>query len=178
MADTRNPLVVYIHGAGGQEKYVVDLLGEELEMPCVREMLAIIAKDPVGQARFFILTMQLFCEHVLGVGPFDSFYRHNWAMEGPEFPDGFAASLLGGAFGMLAAFHGPIEEQARLSIHPHILLWFVHAQSEKWLRSLLRRETEEARSLLRVWQEKVLAAVQSMQLDSAVVLPLLLTDSP
>ena len=97
---------------------------------------------------------------------------------GPAFPDGFAASGLGGAFGMIAALHGPIEEQARLSIHPHILLWFVHAQSEQWLRSILRRETEEARMLLRTWQERVLAAVQSMQLDSAAVLPLLLADDP
>ena len=97
---------------------------------------------------------------------------------GPAFPDGFAASGLGGAFGMLAALHGPIEEQARLSIHPQILLWFVHAQSEQWLRSILRRETEEARTLLRTWQERVLAAVQSMQLDSAAVLPLLLADDP
>ena len=79
---------------------------------------------------------------------------------------------------MLAACHGPIEEQARLSIHPHILLFFVHTQSEHWLRSILRKETEEARTLLRSWQEKVLVAVQSMQLDSAAVLPLLLVEDP
>ena len=70
---------------------------------------------------------------------------------------------------MLAALHGPIEEQARLSICPCILLWFVHAQSKQWLRRILRRETEEARSRLRGWQERVLAAVQSMQLDSAAL---------
>ena len=83
---------------------------------------------------------------------------------------------MGGAYGMVAAFHGPIEEQARLSIHPHIVLRFIHCQSERWLRSILRRETEEARELLRFWQEKVLATVQSMQIDSAAVLPLLLAD--
>ena len=33
----------------------------------------------------------------------------------------------------------------------------------------------DARALLRTWQEKVLAAVQSTQLDSAAVLPLLLS---
>ena len=32
---------------------------------------------------------------------------------------------------MLAACHGPIEEQARLSIHGHILLWFVHGMCKK-----------------------------------------------
>ncbi len=44
-----------------------------------------------------------------------------------------------GSIGMLAALFGPIEEQARLSIHPHILLWSVHTQSEQWLRRILRK---------------------------------------
>ena len=96
VADTRSPLVVHIHGAGGEEKYNVDLLQEEPEVPCAREMLQIIAKDPVAQARFFTLSMRLFCEHVLGTGPYDALLRHNGAMEGPTFPDGFAASGLGG----------------------------------------------------------------------------------
>ena len=79
--------------------------------------------------------------------------------------------------GILAALHGPIEEQGRLSIHPHILLWFVNNLSEQWLRRVLRQETEEAKALLRGWQERVLATVQSTQLDSAAVLPLLLVEN-
>jgi hypothetical protein len=130
MADVRSPLLVHIHGAGGEEEYQVNLLDEEPVMPSAREMLRIVAEDPVAQARFFTLAMRLFCEHVLGTGPFDELLRHNGGLEGAQFPDGFAASGLGGGFGMLAAMHGPIEEQARLSIHPHILLWFVHNQSE------------------------------------------------
>ena len=113
--------------------------------------------------------MRFFLGHVLGTGPFRDHLRHNGRFEGPLFPDGVAASGLGGAYGRLAAFHGPIEEQARLSIYPCILLRFVHAQSEQWLRSILRRETGEARSRLRGWQEQVLAAVQTMQLDSAAL---------
>ena len=46
------------------------------------------------------------------------------------------------------------------------------------MRSILRGETDEARRLLRGWQERVLAAVQSMQIDSAAVLPLLLHEDP
>ena len=115
-------------------------------MPSAREMLQIVAEDPIAQARYFILSMRLFCEHVLGTGPFDGHLRHNGKLESPAFPDGFAASGLGGAFGMIAACHGPVEEQARLSIHPHMLLWFVSSTSEAWLRSILRRETEEARA--------------------------------
>ena len=102
-------------------------------MPSAREMLHIVAQDPVAQARFFILSMRLFCEHVLGTGPFDEFLRHNGWRDGAKFSDGFAASGLGGAFSMVAAMHGPIEEQARLSIHPHILLWFVHNQNAEAL---------------------------------------------
>ena len=73
---------------------------------------------------------------------------------------------------MLAAAHGPVEEQARLSIHPHILLWFVSSMSEARLRTILRRETAEARALLRGWQERLLASVQATHIDSAAVLPL------
>jgi len=176
--DVRSPLVVLLHGGGVQERYEVNLLDECPQMPCAREMLQLVAEDPVAQARYFILSMRLFCEHILGSGPFDELLRHNGWLEGPAFPDGFAASGLGGSFGMLAAFHGPIEEQARLSLHPHMPIWCISTTSEAWLRSVLRRDTVEAQALLRGWQERVLTAVQSMQLDSAAVLPLLLTSDP
>ena len=52
VADTRSPLMVVIHNAGKQEQFPINLLEEEPTMPCVREMLHIIAKDPVSQARF------------------------------------------------------------------------------------------------------------------------------
>ena len=178
LADVRSPLVVTLHGGGTEERYEVNLADEISKMPSAREMLQVIAEDPVAQARFFIISMRLFCEHVLGAGPFDDVLRHNGWLEGSAFPDGFAASGLGGAFGMIAAFHGPVEEQARLSIHPHILLWFTSSTSQAWLRNILRHNTEEAQLLLRGWQEKVLAVVQSTQLDSAAVLPLLLDDTP
>ena len=178
LADVRSPLVVKLHGGGVEERYDINLLDENPVMPSAREMLQIIANDPVAQARFFIIAMRLFCEHVLGLGPFDDKLRHCGWLEGQPFPDGFAASCLGGAFGMIAGMHGPIEEQARLSIHPHILLWFVSAASEARLRSILLCETAEARDVMRCWQERVLAYVQSTQLDSAAVLPLLQTDDP
>ena len=65
--------------AGGEEQCCVDLLEEEPAVPSAREMLRIIARDPVAQALFFILSMRLFCEHVLGTGPFDWCFRHNQA---------------------------------------------------------------------------------------------------
>ena len=77
MADVRSPLVVVLHDGGFEKRYTVNLLDERPEVPSIREMLRIIAEDPVAQARYFIFSMRLFCEHVLGTGPFDEFLRHN-----------------------------------------------------------------------------------------------------
>ena len=178
VSDVRNPLVVVLHGGGIEERFEINLFEESPDMPSAREMLQIVADDPVAQARFFIFSMRLFCEHVLGSGPVDDCLRHNGWRDGPAFPDGFAASTLGGAFGIVAAYHGPIEEQARLSLHPHINLWFVNTTSQAWLRHILRGDTADAQARLRRWQERVLRMVQSTQLDSAAVLPLLLVDDP
>ena len=46
------------------------------------------------------------------------------------------------------------------------------------MRNVLRRETGEARGILRGWQDKVLAYVQSTQLDSGAVLQPLLAEDP
>ena len=70
--------MVHLHGAGGDsETHTVGLLAEEPEMPSAREMLRLIALDPVAQARFFILNMRLFLQRVLGTGPFGNQLRHN-----------------------------------------------------------------------------------------------------
>jgi hypothetical protein len=117
VADTRHPLVVLLHAGvlnntsggltddGTVERYTVDLLEECPDMPKAVEMLKIIAKDPVAQARFFILSMQLFYEHVLGLCHFDSFLRHNGKVDGVAFPDGYATSLMGGAMNFIASLH-------------------------------------------------------------------------
>ena len=101
IVDTRPLLMLVMHNAGKDEQNPIRLLQEEPTMPCVREMLPIITKDPVSQARCFIIAIRLFCEHVLGTGPL-------------AFSDGFAA------------LHGPIEEQARGPVHAHILVWSTH----------------------------------------------------
>ena len=140
VADTRRPLMVVIHAGvlngtpgglrddGSVEKYDVDLLDEKPSMPSATEMLKIVARNPVAQARFFIICMRLFCEHVLGTGPVDDCLRHNGIIDGVQHADGFAASGAPSAFGFIASMHGPIEEQARLSLHPHINFHFVNRQ--------------------------------------------------
>ena len=80
IADTRHPILVTLHSDvlhnteggladdGRMESYKVDLLAENPELPAAQEMLRIVASNPVAQARFFIICMRLFCEHVLGLG--------------------------------------------------------------------------------------------------------------
>ena len=175
VADTRNPLVVMLHSGciasesggltpdGNRERYVVNLLEEEPAMPSAQRMLEILAENPVAQAKFFIISMRLFLEHILGVMPFDEQLRANGSRAGVVYPDGAAADFLGGSFPAIQQLHGPIEEQARLSCHPH----FVNRASQAWLRTILKAETAEAKRLLRRWQEKTLLAVESIMSSCA-----------
>ena len=94
VADTRHPLVVLLHAGwlndvtgaanrvglsddGKYEGYSIDLLSGCPDMPKYEEMIRIVAQNPVAQARFFILSMRLFCKHILGTGPFDGHLRHH-----------------------------------------------------------------------------------------------------
>ncbi len=190
VADTRHPIVVMLHADslngtqggladdGTMERYEVDLLQECPDMPKAEEMLKIIARNPVAQARFFIISMRLFCEHILGLGPFDNLLRHHGPINGVEYPDGYATSLMGGSFNFIASLHGPIEEQARLSCHSHMVFQYVHTQSQAWLRDILRMQTEQARNKLRQWQEAVISAVEATQITAAGVVPLVFVDHP
>ena len=69
--DLGHPLVVKIHrqcnGAEDAEHYL-DLLEDAPNIPSKRDMLCMIAKDPLSQIRFFIFCYQMFMMHVLGVG--------------------------------------------------------------------------------------------------------------
>ncbi|CAE7908776.1 unnamed protein product, partial [Symbiodinium necroappetens] len=155
VADVRNPLMVVLHAGcvvhpdggldanGEAEKFDVSLLDEEPKMPSAKKMLELVAMNPVAQAQFFIVSMQLFLEHVLGIMPFDEQLRANGARGGCAWPDGVAATFMGGSFPAIYQLHGPIEEQARLSLHPHIVLHFVNRPSSRWLKSILRLETDE-----------------------------------
>ena len=136
-------------------------------MPSAGRMLEILAENPVAQAKFFILSMRLFMEHVLGVMPFDEQLRANGSRNGTVYPDGCASEFFGGCFPAIQQLHGPIEEQARLACHPHIVLHFVNRSSQAWLRNVLRAETSEAKRLLRTWQEKTLRSVESLMSSCA-----------
>jgi len=123
------------------------------EMPSLREMHRIVAKDPTAQALFFDLMMKLFVEHVLGVLP-----------KGSSYGDGFVASGKPGIFGDVAAILGPIEAQARGALHPHILVWLIAALTQFKLESM--RRSGELLHRLTEWSTAVTSKVASMQFDS------------
>ena len=183
VADTRNPLVVTLHGGcitnesggfnkdGETERFTVNLLGESPTMPSAAKMLEILAENPIAQAKFFIISMRLFLEHVLGLQPYDSELRPNGSSNGVIFPDGNISRFMGGSFPAVAHLHGPIEEQARLSCHAHIVLHFVNRMSQMWFRRVLQAETSEAKAILRGWQSRTLRAVESLMSSCAGLMP-------
>eukprot|EP00435_Cladocopium_sp_Y103_P023726 s4406_g5.t1 len=155
-------LLVGLNKEGMSERFVVSLLDECPAMPTASRMLEMLAENPVAQARFFILSMRLFLQHVLGIAPFDKQLRANGTTNGVEFPDGCSAAFMGGSFGAIAHLHGPIEEQARLACYPHIVLHFVNRASQMWLRRVLRQDASAAKALLRKWQSQTLLAEESL----------------
>jgi hypothetical protein len=51
MSDVRSSLVVVLHGGGVDERFEVNILDECPTMPSARDMMQIVAEDPVAQAR-------------------------------------------------------------------------------------------------------------------------------
>lgn len=66
----------------------------------------LIAENPVAGARFFHVFVNAFLKHILGVNT-----NHN------------------GIFGKTKAYYGTVEQQGRLTLHLHMLLWIQNAMS-------------------------------------------------
>ena len=63
----------------------------------------LIANNSVAGARFFKVMVDLFIKHVLGVG----LNRR-------------------GLYGETSGYYGTVEQQGRLTLHLHMLLWIKH----------------------------------------------------
>src|ERR1700730_11215919 len=75
------------------------------------ERYRLIANNPVAGARFFHFMIQAFIKHVLGVGT--------------DHP---------GIYGKTSAYYGTVEQQGRLTLHLHMLLWILNALTPKEIR--------------------------------------------
>jgi Helitron helicase-like domain at N-terminus/PIF1-like helicase len=76
------------------------------------ERYRLIAQNPVAGARFFHFISQIFIKHVLGVGQ-----KHP------------------GIYGKTNAYYGTVEQQGRLTLHMHMLLWIKGSLSPQEIRN-------------------------------------------
>ena len=75
------------------------------------EQYKLISQNPVAGARFFHFMCQMFIKHVLGVGK-----------KNP------------GLYGKTATYYGTVEQQGRLTLHLHLLLWILNSLSPQEIR--------------------------------------------
>ena len=75
------------------------------------ERYRLIAENPVAGARFFHFMVEMFIKHVLGVG------------QGHP-----------GLYGKTSAYYATVEQQGRLTLHLHMLLWIMNSLSPQEIR--------------------------------------------
>ena len=111
---------VCLYFADNKERLDVQLLRTE------DERYRLIANNPVAGARFFHFMVENFIKHVLGVG---STHR--------------------GLYGDTAGYYGTVEQQGRLTLHLHMLLWIHGSLSPDEMRSrILKPESDFRRKLV------------------------------
>ena len=88
---------------------------EKLDVSLLRpadERYRLIARNPVAGARFFHFMIEMFIRHVLGVGT-----DHR------------------GLYGETSGYYGTVEQQGRLTLHLHMLLWIRGCHTPNEMRS-------------------------------------------
>ena len=96
----------FITFAPADNKHPISLYYADIKETFTPEIYAsdkasnLLSKNPVAGARFFHLIVELFIKHVLGVGE--------------THP---------GLYGETSAYYGTVEQQGRLTLHLHLLLW-------------------------------------------------------
>ena len=90
------------------------------DLRSANERNLLVAQNPVAAARFFDLIVRMFIKHVLGVGTDHS-----------------------GLYGETAGYYGTVEQQGRLTLHLHTLLWIRNALSPQEIRDKLMNNDGE-----------------------------------
>jgi hypothetical protein len=94
------------------------------------ERLRTVIKNPVASARFFDFVVNTFIESVLGVGT-----KHR------------------GLYGDTEAYYGTVEQQGRLSLHLHLLLWIKGSLTPQETREKIMDPNSEWRKGIINWIE-------------------------
>jgi len=166
LADTKQPLLLLVQG----EEF---RFGDEVSVS-YKEMAQRVAGDPTGQAIVFELMMRLFFEHVLGLREGTVGWRRGevrtkaakaWASHGVA-----ADMSKPGIYGAIAAAFGAVEAQGRGSLHPHILVWLLHAPHSALL-DLLVRDGGALQERLELWMRELLSAIGSVQESAVTEMP-------
>ncbi|PPQ74448.1 hypothetical protein CVT24_000036 [Panaeolus cyanescens] len=92
-SDHKHPLCLY--WASRDVKFRPEIKG-------YAEREHIVTRNPVACAKFFHYMVKLFIKHICG-----------WTEDGPTR----------GAFGVPSAYYGTVEQQGRMTLHLHFLLW-------------------------------------------------------
>ena len=98
------------------------------------ERFRLVAKNPVASARFFHFMCEMFIKHVLGVGQ-----KHS------------------GIYGNTDAYYGTVEQQGRLTLHLHLLLWIKGALSPQEIRDKIMDPTSD-------FQQKMVEYLESVHM--------------
>jgi hypothetical protein len=96
------------------------------------ESLRLVANNPVAAARFFDLMCQAFIKNILGVGK-----KHP------------------GIFGETSAYYGTVEQQGRLTLHLHTLVWIKNSLSPQEVRNHIMDRTSD-------FQEKMVEYLEAV----------------
>lgn len=102
------------------------------EIRSSKERNLLIARNPVAAARFFDFMVQMFIKHVLGVGE--------------DHP---------GLYGSTDGYYGTVEQQGRLTLHMHMLLWIRGALSPQEIRNRMMDPTSTFKSEMIAYLEGV-----------------------
>ena len=98
---------------------------EKLDIALMRstdDRYRLIARNPVAGARFFHFMIEMFIRHVLGVGT-----DHH------------------GLYGETSGYYGTVEQQGRLTLHLHMLLWIQGTNTPDEIRSKILNPNSDFR---------------------------------
>ena len=112
------------------------------------ERYRLIASNPVACAHFFNFMVEQFIKHVLGVG-----------------------SNHAGLYGETSAYYGTVEQQGRLTLHIHLLLWIKGGLTPDEIRDCITDPTSDFQQKLvkyleNAYQGEFLAGTQTDVLSS------------
>eukprot|EP00435_Cladocopium_sp_Y103_P021272 s390_g5.t1 len=167
-SDTRSPIVVKINqgpGSDSSKSRKIDLFNNDIDMPSLRAMHELIARNPSSQGRFFLLKHELFIRHVLGLGIFHygKMAFEKWTHQ----EDSFSGSLQPALVFAPAAGFGLGEAQARGFKHTHNKLHATSICDVEFFHHLVNATDSEVEKQITLWQRKCLDAASSIVFESS-----------